>query len=386
MIDKSVKIVPGMKYRNKASGNVMTVDRIDGGVVYATDPGRGGTVEGFFVCNELIDPPAPSEPARQDRVPDGYKLACGWKWRPEGYPGRCTREATGGSNCGEFAPVDHPLRARCVEHAKQDGALVIDDAKQPERKVERRLTDGWQRVSDDDRGGPAMTKDEFDREIDACRENAQRFPDAVGFTDRVIMRLADENDRLLTDLREEVESNVELRAKLDGVRDENDRLLTDLREEVESNVELRAKLDGVRDENDRLRKQLEDQPRPMPWTDDEIKAIIKEAIESDPNAKCIHCGGTFPKTEMNHWRDCPKHTARIENDRLRAELAKSDERCAKLECEAAGLASANENLRAERAEVVALLEDATGYQSLDYCDDDPDDLGEGCADVYDDNA
>jgi len=39
----------------------------------------------------------------------------------------------------------------------------------------------------------------------------------------------------------------------------------------------------------------------------------------------------------------------------------------------------------ERAECLSLLEDAGGYQSLDYCDDDPDDLGEDCADIYDDN-
>jgi len=45
----------------------------------------------------------------------------------------------------------------------------------------------------------------------------------------VIASLSDENERLLTDLREEVETNVELRAKLDSVRDENERLANELK-------------------------------------------------------------------------------------------------------------------------------------------------------------
>jgi len=59
----------------------------------------------------------------------------------------------------------------------------------------------------------------------------------------------------------------------------------------------------------------------MPWTEDEVKSLIKEAVESDPNGKCIHCGGTFPKTDLYHWRDCIRHTANIEIAKLRAERA-----------------------------------------------------------------
>jgi len=102
------------------------------------------------------------------------------------------------------------------------------------------------------------------------------------------------------------------------------------------------------DDNERLRA---GQQRPMPWTEDEVKALIKEAVESDPNAKCLHCGGTFPKTDLYHWRDCPKHTARIENERLRAEREK-------LVKYAAGLDDWNDKLRAGRAECLALLLDA----------------------------
>jgi uncharacterized coiled-coil DUF342 family protein len=48
--------------------------------------------------------------------------------------------------------------------------------------------------------------------------------DSIALRSRVIVALADENERLLVDLREEVETNVGLRAKLDGARDENERL------------------------------------------------------------------------------------------------------------------------------------------------------------------
>jgi len=74
----------------------------------------------------------------------------------------------------------------------------------------------------------------------------------------------------------------------------------------------------------------------MPWTDDELKVLMKEVIEGDPNAKCIHCGGSFPKTELDHWRDCPKHTARLEVDRLRAEFASLRDDIAKAIGRAAG--------------------------------------------------
>jgi len=65
-----------------------------------------------------------------------------------------------------------------------------------------------------------------------------------------LKRLADENERLLTDLREEVETNVELRAKLDSVRDENERLANELKA---------AQLDWDRLalENERLRAENE---------------------------------------------------------------------------------------------------------------------------------
>jgi len=66
----------------------------------------------------------------------------------------------------------------------------------------------------------------------------------------VIVALSDENERLLTDLREEVETNVELRAKLDSVRDENERLANELKA---------AQLDWDRLalENERLRAENE---------------------------------------------------------------------------------------------------------------------------------
>jgi len=66
----------------------------------------------------------------------------------------------------------------------------------------------------------------------------------------VLVALADENERLLTDLREEVETNVELRAKLDSVRDENERLANELKA---------AQLDWDRLalENERLRAENE---------------------------------------------------------------------------------------------------------------------------------
>jgi len=75
---------------------------------------------------------------------------------------------------------------------------------------------------------------------------------------------------------------------------------------------------ALADEIERLRAE---QQRPMPWTEDEVKSLIKEAVESDPNGKCIHCGGTFPKTDLYHWRDCLRHTANIEIAKLRAERA-----------------------------------------------------------------
>lgn len=92
---------------------------------------------------------------------------------------------------------------------------------------------------------------------------------------------------------------------------------------------------ALADENERLRAE---QQRPMPWTEDEVKALIKEAVESDPNGKCLHCGGTFPKTDLYHWRDCIRHTANIE-------IAK---------------------LRAERAEIVELLEEAAEVINTNY--------------------
>lgn len=97
----------------------------------------------------------------------------------------------------------------------------------------------------------------------------------------------------------------------------------------EQNQAMARDIVALAAENERLRAE---QQRPMPWTEDEVKALIKEAVESDPNGKCLHCGGTFPKTDLYHWRDCIRHTANIELAKLRAERAECLvllERCAR---------------------------------------------------------
>ncbi len=100
--------------------------------------------------------------------------------------------------------------------------------------------------------------------------------------------------------------------------DENERLRQNLEIAEQSRDAWKADRERVVEENATLRAE---QQRPMPWTEDELKALIKEAVESDPNGKCLHCGGTFPKTDLYHWRDCLRHTANIEIATLRAERA-----------------------------------------------------------------
>jgi len=59
--------------------------------------------------------------------------------------------------------------------------------------------------------------------VSLAGESESRHVENKACDDTIVM-LSRENDRLLTDLREEVETNVELRAKLDSVRDENEQL------------------------------------------------------------------------------------------------------------------------------------------------------------------
>ena len=79
------------------------------------------------------------------------------------------------------------------------------------------------------------SKEEIAKQVAQSRTwVAAHGADGNWLRDRSLIALADENERLLTDLREEGESNVELRAKLDGVRDENERLRAERAECLEA--------------------------------------------------------------------------------------------------------------------------------------------------------
>jgi len=101
----------------------------------------------------------------------------------------------------------------------------------------------------------------------------------------VIASLSDENERLLTDLREEVETNVELRAKLDSVRDENERLANELKA---------AQLDWDRLalENERLRADLDAMSASFDEATDHLKRLLDEnELLRAERAECLELLG-----------------------------------------------------------------------------------------------
>ena len=53
----------------------------------------------------------------------------------------------------------------------------------------------------------------------------------------------------------------------------------------------------------------------------EIERLKARIINFENNGECVHCGAVVPIAEedVNHWRTCQSHPARVEVERLKAE-------------------------------------------------------------------